>query len=549
VVGSRSGPHAGKLITLADGHGSMFLPDRPFAAGDRVSVKAALISPVTGRAVGAAGVKTVSFSFAIATPIPAPALPRRTADRFAPAGAGPPKASIAHMAHQSAVPTHSFRTVNSFHPPLVYHSGHDRDQASGYVFGDVENSIQAGPIILSSSGQLVWFQPLRRAAAFNVEVQQYDNQSVLTYWQGYVTSSGYGVGNDVLLDHSYQQIATVRAADGLSADLHEFQITPQGTALITAYEPVHADLRPVGGPRHGILLDSVVQEIDIRTGALLWEWHAYGHVRISTSYTPEVTGKPYDFFHVNSVQQLPNGNLLVSARNTWAVYEIDKRTGRISWQLGGKHSTFKLGPGANFEWQHDATILPDGTLVLFDDAEAGDQVSEKASRAMWIRLNLRKRRAKLLRQEGNTPPLLSGSQGSVQVLPNGNWFVGWGAMPYFTEFAPNGRQLFSLHFPSPMQSYRGLRFQWWGQPSTPPSIAVSPTQQGTRVYASWNGATGVVMWRVLAGPNPSSMQQVGQFPKTTFESGTWIETTQPYISVQALGTNGQILSTSPTVNR
>src|SRR5204863_9476082 len=139
--------------------------------------------------------------------------------------------------------------------------------------------------------------------AFHTMVQSYGRQSYLTCWQGYV-SGGVGAGQDVMLNHSYQVVKTVNAANGYQADLHEFAITPQGNAVITIFSPVSADLSSVGGPRNGTLLDSIVEEINIASGRLVWEWHAYGHVHIAESYAGRPNANPYDFFHVSSVQQL-----------------------------------------------------------------------------------------------------------------------------------------------------------------------------------------------------------------------------------------------------
>ena len=197
------------------------------------------------------------------------------------------------------------------------------------------------------------------------------------------------------------------------------------------------------------------------------------------------------------------------------VYEISKRTGAILWRLGGKHSSFKFGPGAGFEWQHDARMHPDGTITLFDNGTGPAPRHESQSRGLRLRLNFKTHRATLVKAYTNDPPLLSVSAGDVQILPDGNVFVGWGAVPNFTEFSAGGRQLFSVYFHGDMQTYRAQRFNWWGQPATPPGIAVSATQQGTRVYASWNGATGVASWRVLAGPSPSRLKPIAEFPRRT----------------------------------
>jgi hypothetical protein len=451
----------------------------------------------------------------------------------------PTAAPVSHL-------THTFHSEGWLHPPIVGVSGRDPDPGLGDIFADAEDSSQAGALILSPQGRLVYFRPLRGVRAFNFEVQQYRGQSVLTYWQGLAVDNGHGV----ILNHRYQQIATVYAGHGYTADAHEFQVTPQGDAFITAYAPVKADLSSIGGPRHGILMDSIIQEVDVATGTVLWEWHASGHVGLDQTHAGTPGPWPFDFFHVNSIQQLPNGNLLVSARYTWAVYEISKRTGRILWTVGGNRSSFKMGPGTNFEWQHDAHMQPDGTITVFDNASNGvNAVNEPHSRALRIRLNFRTRRATLVSSFTSNPPQLAGSQGSVQLLPDGRTFVGWGSSPYLSEFGPRGRQVFSLHFRFPVESYRGYRFHWWGQPAAPPSIASSSSAHGTTVYASWNGATDVASWRVLAGPTAASLIPVGRYRDTSFETAMSVPSTEPYFEAQALDAAGNVLGSSPAVRR
>jgi hypothetical protein len=333
------------------------------------------------------------------------------------------------------------------------------------------------------------------------------------------------------------------------ADNHEFTITPQGTALLSAYQIIPADLSSVGGPRQGKLIDSTIQEIDIATGQVLWQWQAYGHVPLTDSYAGTPGNGPYDFFHLDSIQQLPDGNLLVSARHTWAVYEINKQTGAILWELGGKQSGFRFGPGAHFAWQHDARMQPDGTITLFDNGAGPGPQHERQSRALRVRLDFNNHRATLIKAYTNDPSRLSSSQGNVQILPDRNVFVGWGSVPNFTEFSRSGRQLFSVYFHSPLQTYRAFRHDWWGQPAAPPDIAVVATRRGTNVYASWNGDTEVHAWRVLAGASPSALKSLGQFPKANFETKMPVHSKQPYFAVQALGDRDQVLAISVDAKR
>lgn len=522
VTASISGAHPGRLQALA-GHGSAFYPSRPFVNGDRVTVRTLLAS---GR--------RFAYSFTVAAPVH---------DRIVHGAINP-----VHQAINPAAFTRTFHSAPNLHPPVVVTNGRDPDPAAGDIFLDAQRSIQAGPLILDPQGRPVWFDPLSGSdAATDLAVQQYQGRSVLTFWEGAI-SGGVGQGYDVIMDHSYQTIATVHAANGYQTDLHEFEITPQGNALVDIYTPVHADLRSVGGPANGVLLDNIVQEINISTGRLLWEWHAYGHVHIAESYAGRPGTAPYDFFHINSIQQLPDGDFLISARHTFAVYDINPATGRIRWILGGKHSSFKVGPGANFEWQHDARLYG-WTLTVFDDG-AGYRRSESQSRALEIWLHPNSMRATLTRAFTHTPPVLSDSEGNMQVLPDHNVFVGFGSNPYFAEYSPTGRQLFSDRFAYPVEFYRAYRFPWYGYPPLSNlAAAATPTANGTTVYASWNGATQIATWRVLAGPTPRSLSVVAQRPYNGFETGIATSSTAPYFAVQALDAGGQVLGTSQAVPR
>ena len=218
-------------------------------------------------------------------------------------------------------------------------------------------------------------------------MQTYDGQRDLTFWQGRVPDLGFGLGEDIVMNSHYQTVATVRGGNGLEADLHDFQITPRGTAYITAYNPIRCDLSSAGGPRNGVIIDTAVQEIDMRTGLVRWEWHSLDHVDVNESETSPPTSTPWDWFHLNSIDPQPDGNVLISARSTWAAYEIQGGSGNILWRLGGLKSSFKMGPGTETAWQHDGRLLPGGDVTLFDDGS--DPPVHSQSRAVRIALDLK----------------------------------------------------------------------------------------------------------------------------------------------------------------
>jgi hypothetical protein len=413
---------------------------------------------------------------------------------------------------------------------------------------------QSGPMILESDGALVWFKPLPRyTSATNLQVQEYEGKPVLTWWQGDISVHGFGLGEDVIADDTYTDIAHVRAGNGDEADLHEFQLTPQGTALISAYDPILCDLSSVGGSAYDGVTDAVFQEIDVKTGLVMYEWTSIDHVALSESYAPantSATAWPFDFFHLNSIGLDRDGSLLISARNTWTIYKIEPRTGQIEWRLGGKHSSFSESAEARTAWQHDPRELPDGAISVFDNGSSPTVHTQ--SRVLVIGLDPQTAAATLLGQLTHEPPLIAESQGSVQALANGDWFVGWGQLPDFSEFNAEGKLLFDAHFPATDQSYRDFRFVWAGTPAHVPAFAFQPGSPGVgTVYASWNGATEVASWRVLAGPSPSGLKAVAQNTRSGFETAVVLPdgTSGPYLQVQALGASGQVLGTSAAASQ
>jgi hypothetical protein len=254
---------------------------------------------------------------------------------------------------------------------------------------------------------------------------------------------------------------------------------------------------------------------------------------------------PFDYFHINSIDVDRDGDLLVSARNTWAVYKIDRKSGKVVWRLGGKRSDFALGTGTRFAWQHDAQRQPDGTITLFDNS-ATPKVAEH-SRAIALRVDERRRTASVARAFAHPGRLLSWAEGNFQALPGGGGLVNWGfAAPHVSEFASDGRLRFNLRLPTGADSYRAFRFRWEGRPRTRPAAAVRRRDDGRlTVHASWNGATAVTGWRVLAGPRPDALEPVGSAPRAGFETAIDIDTDAPYIAVQAMTGDRALRTSSP----
>jgi hypothetical protein len=336
-------------------------------------------------------------------------------------------------------------------------------------FGDA-STYANGPEIIDSQGNVVWFKAVPAGEeASDFRVQQYNGQPVLTWWQG-TGLGGLASGTDYIYNEHYQQIATVNAGNGLSADGHEFLITPWNTALILSYTTATANLTSIGGPADQTVINGVVQEIDIATGKVLFQWNSEDHVPFSQSEQPlpASASTPWDWFHINAVKLDTNGNLLIDARDTWTTYEVNPNSGNIIWQLGGKDSSFKLqaapgqvldSAGEIFAWQHDPQPLGNNTYTFFDNDSTGAPLLPY-SRAVTVKLNPQNRTATLVASENQPEGLSAPSQGNAQTTPAGNLVVGWGALPYFSEFSPSGTLTFNAEFPSGVNTYRAYQFQW-----------------------------------------------------------------------------------------
>jgi hypothetical protein len=405
---------------------------------------------------------------------------------------------------------------------------------------------QAGAVIADNSGEAIWENPIAGKVTTNFQVQRYRGSPVLTWWEGSI-ELGHGVGEYVIADARYRTVRRVQAAGGLRGDLHEFVITPRGTALLTSYVVRDHDLSSVGGSRNGTIQDAIFQEIDLASGRLLLEWHSLDHIPLSESYAG-VTAD-WDFFHINSVGLDGDGSLLVSGRSTHTVYKL-ARSGKILWRLGGKSDDFDMGAGARFAWQHDARRQPDGTLTVFDNGAT--PAVEKLSRGLILDVDEQAMTATLLNQYTHAG-ILAGSQGSTQLLANGNVFVGWGEVPRVSEFNHAGHIVFDATLGEKYESYRAFRLPWMGTPADAPAIALAGAGRELTAYASWNGATEVRSWQLLAGCSGGergALSPVASVPAAGFESAlpaTAAAVPGTRVAVQALDADGASLGRSKLI--
>jgi hypothetical protein len=534
VTGQTSGPHTGRLLAYSQHRGASFVLDQPLAQGESVSA----VVRVRGR-------KAVRFGFTVARlgttlgPLNPKSTQQDKLDHFVTEpGLTPPAITVTKSSKRAR--GHGDVMLTPLPSPVVHPESNNSVTIKPVGPG--------GPMIVDGAGNLVWFRQLAPPqVAANLRLQRYRGRKVLTWWQGTVTPAAFGLGGGVIADHSYRVVKVVHAGNGYPMDLHEFQLTRDGDALFTIYSPIRVHLPGTPDGTLSPLLDSIVQEVDIRTGLVVWEWHSYGHIPLESSQATPQNSASYDAFHINSVQPLARDRVLISARDTSAIYKVDRATGRILWTLGGKGTNFRFGPGALFNLQHDAHMLSNGRISMFDDG-AGPPMFNPYSRGLILELNHRRHKATLVRQFARSTDTSAQSEGSLQRIPGGNVFVGFGSTQFFSEFSPRGRLLLDASLPVDDGSYRIYRFPWTATPATAPAIVARRTgPSAVSVYASWNGATRIARWRILAGSSGGALKPVATVRKRSFETRVDLTSTATVFAVHALDSKGRVIGRSGVV--
>jgi hypothetical protein len=550
VVGAKSGAHPGHWIAHSDHGGASFVPDHPFTPGETLTV-------TTSRTVvGATGGR---ITYRVARPAHLPSSPPTATAPPAPTG-GPgaaPAPGVAAPSVQTGLaqpptppgPAGPYRSRPDLDPPQIATTVAP-GVAPGLLLGTSDiagNGVQAGTIIYDNQGQPVWFNPAN--FPFDLKKVTYQGQPALSYFEAdNAGGPGINFGHEVVVDTSYRQIGTIQAGNGYERESHDLQYSPDGTkALMTIYAPVSVDLSPYGGPTDGVVFEGIIQEVDIATGAVTFEWHSLGSgaFPITDSYVP-LNSSPVDYFHLNSVAYDTDGKYLFSARHVSVVGKIDPSSGAVLWRMGGKRNqiTFTDGDGGP-SWPHDVRRAPDGTISVFDN---GNSRNPSYSRGVFWAVDETNLTAHVAVQYRHDPDFFGGYTGSNRVLPNGNVLIDWGNLGRTTEYAA-GQPIFEAQYTAGDWSYRTQRADWHATPARPPDMAVDrPSATTATGYASWNGATEVATWELWGGPDFQHLRRLNAAPRSGFETTVTasVQDTDRVFQVRALDGSGQTIGQSGT---
>ncbi|KAJ3968794.1 ASST-domain-containing protein [Lentinula raphanica] len=435
-------------------------------------------------------------------------------------------------------------------------------QVDGYFFFAPEGPVAmpGGGLIMNPNGTMIY-----SAAAFEPSflrgLQSYKGSDHVAIWigDGSPVTGGHGSGYNILLDNTYTVVANFTVANlGVGADIHELQITSNNTAVMTAYPTQAANLSAYGGPADGYVLNCAAQEVDIATGKPLFTWQPLDHVDPSECYAAigeagsGTSDDPWDYFHINSIQKLDDGNFFISSRHCHTLYLVNP-AGDILWKMGGMQSDFTFGQGANFSWQHHARMRDSNTITVFNNGASEYNQEFPYSQGLYLTFDESAKTVSLINARSPFNRTVTTAQGSVQLLDNGYSFVGWGAMPYFSQHDSSGNILWSAQFaPSEneVSSYRVFLHDWVARPKTSPSMSISSSSNSTNavVYAWWNGATEVTAWKLMGSTllTPLAPDTLSVVEKSDFETTLTYTGKRQYtfFQVAAMNAKGQTLDYS-----
>ncbi len=531
IEGSRSGRHTGQVILADDNRTVIFMPDLPFSPGEKVvvNISALQLDPETTY-------PAISYIFTVAVN-QQPGTPGSSQL------ADPP---IPASAPRSAFP--DFLTVPQDIPHFVISTSSSEDTDIFLApFYWTESTVGSYLLILNHQGQLVYYQSVADALdAWDFKQQP---NGLLSYYDQ-KDSTIY------VMNSHYEVVDTFRAGDGYTSDLHDFQMLPNGNALLMIYDAETIDMRAVapGGRQNAVVTGLVIQELDPSKN-VIFEWRSWDHFSFGDSIS-NLTDENIDLIHGNSLALSTDGNLLLSSRNLNEVTKIDLQTGDILWRLGGKENMFKFVNGEPFAYQHDVRQLANGNLTVFDNH--GTPERPAPSRGVEYRLDEVNKTATEV-WEYELPSVFSTFMGNAQRLPDGNTLLSWGA-PYtkgtytyrsITEVSPDNRTVFDLVLDQPYVSYRAFVFPWHGYPNTLPMLAYKLSGRSITLGYSWNGATEVAGYQIFAGDDPDSLALIDRTTKMDFETQTRLDNppaAECYFQVAAVDRNDKELARSKVIS-
>ncbi|GIZ47263.1 hypothetical protein CKM354_001036000 [Cercospora kikuchii] len=430
---------------------------------------------------------------------------------------------------------------------------------------------QIGPLIYDGAGNLVWSGAclLENPNAVDFHPFHADGRDYLSMILYSQTPKGIESSKAIVMDDSLQVSSTYElgSESGMSLNMHEFNVIDNGkTVLHLTKRSIERDITGVKqsstSSQTGRIVDNGFVEVDLASKKILFEWWAADHVPLtdSSGVVSGLTQKApqgWNWIHMNSVDKNEEGDYMVCARYTDAIYKISGKDGRILWTLGGRSSSFKIPPDLDFSRQHDARFISSsGTeeVISFLDNGGDDHGStSSASSGLLVSLNTASMTANIINRWPRPSGEITKQRGNFQVLPNGNVFAGWSDNAHISEHSAQGALLMEARWTSErFATYRAWKANFTSIPAERPVVkafifGTSKEDAILGAYVSWNGATEVDDWRFYGIGRDGQTRILGRMQKTGFETLFQMKGCVAEVYAEAISRDGRVLGKSAAV--
>ncbi|CEL92430.1 unnamed protein product [Vitrella brassicaformis CCMP3155] len=424
-------------------------------------------------------------------------------------------------------PYKDWKTIPGDLPLIDVKHGPAQGLSKGFIFSSnmryPEDQWGAYLIISDDVGQPVWFKRVWDDgyiwSLIDLKVQRNGN---FTYHD--TNASTY-----VEMGHDYEICKRYFPGHGYFANAHDFQVNEKGHSLMIVYQTEGMDVKAMGipeGQEDAQVIGGIIQEIDT-SGNVIFEWRMWDHLPEAMHKTVglgQKSSKVADPIHINAIDWTTDGHITASLRHFDQVIKINRLTGDIIWRLGGPGNEFTwVDEDRPFSHQHDVRLHEDSHLTVYSNDNLHDWPPPRYSRAVEYWLDEPDRLIKKVREYRSPENYYGMATGSMQRFTNGNLGICWGGvgrpekLPFYTEVSPTGERLLELEFTAQENSYRALRYDWWGIPKADPWLILDRESNPPQLHMSWNGATVVAKWKIWHGHFREANQFADVIVKRSFE--------------------------------
>jgi hypothetical protein len=441
-----------------------------------------------------------------------------------------------------------------------------------------------GPHIYDQDGELVWsgVAMFNHLNIYDFRLAEVNGSMVPTlifteHANGLILDDGYNIRNTVdMFGMDLPQWLLDQIGHRHTTNMHDFNVIDNGkraVMLTKVYEnATRAESKAVGFDGECTAKWQGFKEVDVATSEILFEWNSHGQILLEESTYKKgpleemCSGNAgpggWDILHLNSVDKFPDGDYLVSSRHTNTLYKVSHKDKSIVWRLTADDNGFKdfkfLDEDAKFKRQHHARVYSQNethTLItVFNNARGTEKHADplgEVSTGLLLSLDEKKMTVETVGRYERPGGRYTAARGSMQIMENGNAFVGWSKHSLQSEHTPDGKMIMSAQFRvQGANTYRAYKYPWVGRPSHPPDVhsaAVEGKHGGisTVVHASWNGATEVKSWNLYkTNPHGESRELVASTLRQGFETAISYDGFATYVIVEAVDAEGNVLGES-----